>query len=211
MFDLKVSGRFLFWPVIRRAGGPLLCLSTMIVAFLSSLALASGSGGFVSKSGSPVESLQFASQWYEYRCFSGFGGAEIRYSNDTAWFSAETPPAPGLRVRLENTTGVFEDIPFSDRGYTEGNRSERINFARSDRHRTRTFTVWVDEDTSDVNTFSFEIYRKASGEVVDSGSFAVNVQHEWLPTRVIYDDWRYCRDPFPPQPLPPFPLNAPAP
>jgi hypothetical protein len=185
-----------------------LLVASLFPHFAGSIAAASGLGGFVSKDGAPKDALLFTSQWYEYRCFSGgMGGFDIRETNDTAWFSSDTPSGPDLKVRIENTTGVFRDIPYSDRGYSSANRSERINFARSNRHKKRTLSVWTEEGTGDVNTFSFQIYKKGTDEVVDSGTFAVTVQHQWLPTRVIYNDPQYCRDPAPPlPPLPPLPV-----
>jgi hypothetical protein len=91
-----------------------------------------------------------------------------------AWFlSKTTPPAPGLRVLIQNTTPGLDQtaIPYSDREYDQGDRSESFSVRQGDSHRLRYLAVVVG-----LNSFTYQI--KHGETVIESGSFSATIDHQ---------------------------------
>ena len=111
-----------------------------------------------------------------------------------AWFtSASTPPAPGLRVVIKNVTLMTdEQIPYTDREYNQGSKSEHFFVRFGTRHNEQYLTV-----DSGKNDFIYEI--KQGNVVVETGSFTVSLDKD---SRVIQEfhsyqssyDIRHCAD-----------------
>lgn len=103
--------------------------------------------------------------------------------------SSQTPPAAGLRVVIRNVTrGMGGDIePYTDREYDKGRRSEGFFIQPATRHNSKYLAV-----LAGTNDFEYQIKRGST--VVESGSFAVEVDQQ---TRTIERDARdvyeeYC-------------------
>lgn len=102
------------------------------------------------------------------------------------FFSDRTPPAPGHRVTLINTTPGFDGEPFTERDYSDAAGSELILLLPSAEHQTRTFSVLPGSLAAPKqNDFRYEI-RNASGEVVEQGNFAVQVGLNDSPIATVY-------------------------
>jgi hypothetical protein len=92
----------------------------------------------------------------------------------SAWFISEkTPPAPGLRVIVRNATtqSALDKMPYADREYDKGDRSEGFVAALETRHRGQFLAVQLG-----VNQFIYAIKR--GDQVVESGQFTANFTQE---------------------------------
>jgi hypothetical protein len=94
------------------------------------------------------------------------GRAEVR-----SWFrSAKTPPAEGLRVIIQNPSvnDVPDQIPYTDRAYDNGMRSQDFIAALGTEHRLKYLAVKSGE-----NQMTYQIQR--GNQIVESGEFVVNI------------------------------------
>jgi hypothetical protein len=90
------------------------------------------------------------------------------------WFVSEkTPPSPGLRVVLRNMSlkATSEPIPYSDREYDKGSRSEGFVAGLETEHQSRFLAL-----QPGVNQFAYEIKR--GEQVIESGQFSANITHQ---------------------------------
>jgi hypothetical protein len=90
------------------------------------------------------------------------------------WFVSEkTPPSPGLRVVVRNMSlkATSEPIPYSDREYDKGSRSEGFVAGLETEHQSRFFAL-----QPGVNHFTYEIKR--GEQVIESGQFSANITHQ---------------------------------
>jgi hypothetical protein len=98
------------------------------------------------------------------------GRVEVR-----AWFvSAQTPPAPGLRVVLRNASisEIVATMPYTDREYDQGNRSESFIAALGDQHKSRFLAL-----RTGGNRLIYEIKREH--KVIESGEFVANIDMDF--------------------------------
>jgi hypothetical protein len=94
------------------------------------------------------------------------GRAEAR-----SWFiSSKTPPAEGLRVVVRNaaTTQSIAQMPYTDREYDKGLRSESFIVGLADGHSSKFLAVKSGE-----NQFVYQIKR--GDQIVESGEFTANI------------------------------------
>lgn len=97
------------------------------------------------------------------------------YTYPEAWFSSDTTPVgSGLRVKVQNVTpGMNQDpYPYTDRGYSSGVLSEHTFLGLDTKHRGRTFSVRVGD-----NSLQYTIAK--GNQKVETGSF--NLKVELLP------------------------------
>jgi hypothetical protein len=116
----------------------------------------SGDGGTTTLSSGPV------SPYYEKQ-------AKIK-----GWFVSErTPPSPGLRVVVRNMSlkETSEPIPYSDREYDKGSRSEGFVAGLETEHQSRFLAL-----QPGVNQFAYEIKR--GEQVIESGQFTADITHQ---------------------------------
>jgi hypothetical protein len=88
-----------------------------------------------------------------------------------SWFiSRQTPPTPGLRVIVRNASLAqsMEQMPYTDREYSNGSRSEKFVVAIGDQHESKFFAV-----KSGTNHLIYQIKR--DNQVIESGEFNVNI------------------------------------
>jgi hypothetical protein len=105
------------------------------------------------------------------------GRAEVR-----SWFqSAKTPPAEGLRVVIRNPSlnNAADQIPYTDRAYDQGGRSEDFIAALGTKHKLRFLALQAGE-----NQMTYQIKR--GNQIVESGEFVVNIG-------IAYEDVRHTR------------------
>jgi hypothetical protein len=94
------------------------------------------------------------------------------------WFISEkTPPAPGLRVVIKNTTNAIEPAPYTDREYDMGARSESFIAAMDTEHQNRFLAL-----QNGVNRFTYAIKR--GHQVIESGQFAAQISEEIRSTSI---------------------------
>ena len=98
----------------------------------------------------------------------------IEEGSTEAWFtSKKTLPLPGLRVVIRNITQTVsqDSIPYTDREYNRGDRSESFTVKQGTSHTSRYLAVGPD-----LNSFTYQVKR--GSEVVESGSFSamINLQ-----------------------------------
>ena len=87
------------------------------------------------------------------------------------WFiSRKTPPSPGLRVIVRNASiaSIIEQMPYTDREYDKGSRSERFNAALGEGHESKYLALKSGE-----NRLLYQIKR--GDQVLESGEFAANI------------------------------------
>jgi hypothetical protein len=90
------------------------------------------------------------------------------------WFVSEkTPPSPGLRVVVRNMSlsKTSEPIPYSDREYDKGSRSEGFVAGLETEHQSRFLAL-----QPGVNQFTYEIKR--GEQVIETGQFTADIAHE---------------------------------
>jgi hypothetical protein len=90
------------------------------------------------------------------------------------WFISEkTPPSPGLRVVVRNMSlkETSKPIPYSDREYDKGSRSEGFVAGLETEHQSRFFAL-----QPGVNQFTYEIKR--GDQVMETGQFTANITHQ---------------------------------
>jgi hypothetical protein len=90
------------------------------------------------------------------------------------WFVSEkTPPSPGLRVVVRNMSlkETSEPIPYSDREYDKGSRSEGFVAGLETEHQSRFLAV-----QPGVNQFTYEIKR--GEQAIETGQFTADITHE---------------------------------
>jgi hypothetical protein len=95
-----------------------------------------------------------------------FGRAEVK-----SWFrSSKTPPAEGLRVMIQNPSvnNSPDQIPYTDRAYDRGMRSQEFIAALGTEHRLKYLAVKSGE-----NHMTYQIKR--GNQIVESGEFVVNI------------------------------------
>jgi hypothetical protein len=88
-----------------------------------------------------------------------------------SWFvSQKTPPAPGLRVIVRNATAtsVIDQMPYTDREYDKGERSERFVAALETGHHGKFLAMQMG-----VNQFIYTIKR--GDQVIESGKFSATI------------------------------------
>jgi hypothetical protein len=98
------------------------------------------------------------------------GRAEVR-----SWFrSTKTPPAEGLRVIIQNPSvnNVANQIPYTDRAYDQGMRSESFIAALGTEHRLKFLAV-----KSGDNPMTYQIKR--GSQIIESGEFIVNLDIDY--------------------------------
>jgi hypothetical protein len=88
------------------------------------------------------------------------GSARARFLSKTV------SPAPGLRVMIRNTTAGMDQrvSPYTDREYSQGDRSEGFTVKQDIAHDARYLAVMPGR-----NTFTYQIKRR--DQVIESGSF----------------------------------------
>jgi hypothetical protein len=94
------------------------------------------------------------------------GRVEVR-----SWFrSSKTPPAEGLRVIIQNLSvnDVPDQIPYTDRAYDSGMRSQDFIAALGTEHRLKYLAVKSGE-----NQMTYQIQR--GSQIIESGEFVVNI------------------------------------
>jgi hypothetical protein len=94
------------------------------------------------------------------------GRAEVR-----SWFqSAKTLPAEGLRVIIQNPSvnNVADQIPYTDRAYDQGGRSQDFIAALGTKHKLKFLALKTGE-----NQMTYQIKR--GNQVVESGEFVVTI------------------------------------
>jgi hypothetical protein len=86
------------------------------------------------------------------------------------FLSKEVAPAPGLRVVIRNTTtGIDQQSsPYTDREYTQSDRSEPIVVKQGTSHNSRYLAV-----VPGVNTFTYQV--RQGSKVVESGVFTATI------------------------------------
>jgi hypothetical protein len=94
------------------------------------------------------------------------GPAQVRGS----FVSQTTPPAPGLRVVVRNATftQATEQMPYTDREYHTGVRSEAFVGALDTQHRSKFLALQLG-----ANQFVYEIKR--GNQVIESGRFTTTI------------------------------------
>jgi hypothetical protein len=90
-----------------------------------------------------------------------------------SFISRTTPPAPGLRVIIQNTTPeIAQSVrPYTDREYDQGDRSEAFTLKQDITQSSRHLSV-----TPGMNRFAYHIKR--GSEIVESGSFTTLIETE---------------------------------
>lgn len=95
-------------------------------------------------------------------------------STSTIWASfssSTTPPGGGLRVLIQNTS-ISGSVPYTDREYKEGGRSEKTNVTLGSEHRGKYFVV-----LPGTNVLSYQIYQPDNNKnIVETGSFPVEIR-----------------------------------
>jgi hypothetical protein len=87
----------------------------------------------------------------------------------TAYFlSSKTPPAPGLRVVIQNQTVGSATLPYTDREYDQGNRSQSFVVSPGDTHKSKYLSLLAGD-----NRMTYQIKR--GDRVIDSGEFMVKL------------------------------------
>jgi hypothetical protein len=87
----------------------------------------------------------------------------------TAYFiSSKTPPAPGLRVMIQNQTVGSETLPYTDREYEQGSRSQAFTVSPGDAHKSKYLALLAGD-----NRMTYQIKR--GDRVIDSGEFMVKL------------------------------------
>jgi hypothetical protein len=87
----------------------------------------------------------------------------------TAYFiSSKTPPAPGLRVMIQNQTVGSETLPYTDREYDQGSRSQSFTVSPGDAHKSKYLALLAGD-----NRMTYQIKR--GDRVIDSGEFMVKL------------------------------------
>jgi hypothetical protein len=82
--------------------------------------------------------------------------------------SRQTPPAPGLRVVLQNQSISSEERPYADREYESDQRSEKFFVAPASAHERKYLAIAPGE-----NRMTYQIKRGST--VVESGEFTVTI------------------------------------
>ena len=171
----------------------------------------SASAGFIDSDGAQQDDITLDFQTTYTICFGGSTSITNRISQPTVFFlDDEISPADGLRVRITNISDVYSDRknPYSDREYEDFELgSEKIILAPSNRHRTRTFSIWSRLGETLDNTFAYRIYEKRSERKLKEGTFVVTFDQIELPP-ITTIEGPGCGinnpPPFPPLPPPPF-------
>jgi hypothetical protein len=90
-----------------------------------------------------------------------------------SFISHTTPPAPGLRVIIQNITPEIDQSvnPYTDREYFQGDRSEAFMIKQDITQSSRYLTV-----TPGINRFTYQIQQ--GKQIVESGSFTTSVTVE---------------------------------
>ncbi len=117
----------------------------------------------VSGSGTTVESSRSVTPYVT-------GRAEAR-----SWFtSAKTPPAPGLRVIVRNASATqsIDPMPYTNREYDQGRRSESFVVSLGEAHNSKFLAVKLGE-----NQLTYQIKR--GDQIVESGEFVANIGIEF--------------------------------
>jgi hypothetical protein len=87
----------------------------------------------------------------------------------SAYFiSSKTPPAPGLRVVIQNQTVGSETLPYTDREYDQGSRSQAFTVSPGDEHKSKYLALLAGD-----NRMTYQIKR--GDRVIDSGEFMVKL------------------------------------
>jgi hypothetical protein len=92
-----------------------------------------------------------------------------------SWFrSTKTPPAEGLRVIVRNPSvnNVADQLPYADRAYDHGMRSEGFIAALGTAHRSKFLAVKSGE-----NQMIYQIKR--GSQIIESGEFFVNISIDY--------------------------------
>jgi hypothetical protein len=113
------------------------------------------------------------------------GRAEVR-----SWFrSTKTPPAEGLRVIIQNPSvnNAADQIPYTDRAYQQGMRSEDFIAALGTEHRLKFLAV-----KSGDNQMTYQIKR--GSQIIESGEFVVNIGIDY---QDVANVTKYSRDKVP--------------
>jgi hypothetical protein len=98
------------------------------------------------------------------------GQAQVRGS----FVSTTTPPAPGLRVVVRNATftQAIEQMPYTDREYDTGVRSEAFVGALGTAHRSKFLALQLGP-----NQFVYDIKR--GNQVIESGRFTTTITQDF--------------------------------
>lgn len=161
--------------------------------------------GFVASNGTfPVEGALFSTYRVRYICSSGMSGYSSPLTESTRLYfrSFTVAPSPGTRVRIWNVSGEFSAspvIPYTDREYDNGLRSEGFDVLPGTGHENRYFIVAASELDNTVNKFRFEVRK--NDQILDSGEFTGTFRDQYVGEVTRFDDPFYC--PF--NPTPPFP------
>ncbi len=134
--------------------------STQVLAQTPDVPKGSSGSGLVLPSGTPKAAIENDRAKFE---FTG--------DSNWAWFVSKTLlPSSGLRVVIRNITPNANPnvIPYTDRKYDGGNRSESFLLGKGSSHNSRYFIV-----QPGLNTFSYQIRR--GNEILESGSFTETI------------------------------------
>lgn len=160
--------------------------------------------GFVAANGTfPVEGALFSTYRVRYICRTGASGYSGPFTESKRIYfrSAETLPAPGMRVRIWNVSDEFtmgSAVPYTDREYDNGLRSEGFDVLPGTHHQGRYFVVAASELDNTVNKFRFEVRQQET--VVNRGEFTATFRDHYTGEVTRFDDPFYC--PFSPPSFP---------
>ena len=161
--------------------------------------------------------MVFSTSSINYVCRYGGSGylGQTTESERLFFRSATLAPRSGLRVRIWNVSGVFAAgaVPYTDREYDKGVRTEGFDVRPGTGHEGRYFIVSTSQLNPVVNSFRYEILDSSAGAtaVVEQGQFEGQFFERFVGNRTVFDDPVYCpfSSPFPrpgPYPFPsPYP------